>query len=458
MKTCFKERDHCTDKTKIPLSGNPLDICCNLLSADWQHSIAYEQDECWTLALNSLAQIEMFSDRVILKLPDETYSFSAGTTRQDDLQQALNTLPFESWSAFGVANFELSHLFHRHATPPDPQTPLLQLFVPRYLVELSSAGARLHAQYPEDLAWLRQRFQQANRPRAQRRPSPATQQEIQQCICDQNAGNYRRQVANAVDEISRGDYQKVILSRRIEVGRDIDLINSYHYGRQHNTPARSFLVNLNTLRFMGFSPETVVEVTAEGEVCTQPLAGTRALTGDPLQDARLREALLNDVKEIAEHAMSIQLAFAELNTVCEPDSVRVTEFMNVLQRGSVQHLASRLKGQLMKGYHCWHAFTALFPAVTASGIPKCPALGAIARHEPTTRGPYSGAVIKLSHAGALDAALVLRTLYQQGETFVLQAGAGIICQSRPERELQETIEKLQSVGNWLIEKDKSSIS
>lgn len=117
-------------------------------------------------------------------------------------------------------------------------------------------------------------------------------------------------------------------------------------------------------------PETLAEIYADGRVCTQPLAGTRALFGDPVVDMGLRAELLGDPKEIFEHAISVQVAQDELRAVCDAASVRVTEFMGVKERGSVQHLSSRVSGQLQPGRNAWHAFAGLFPAVTASGIPR----------------------------------------------------------------------------------------
>ncbi|MCV7759011.1 salicylate synthase, partial [Pluralibacter gergoviae] len=249
---------------------------------------------------------------------------------------------------------------------------------------------------------------------------------------------------------ARGEYQKVILSRRIEVDDNIDLLASFRLGRQHNTPARAFAVRLGEEQFVGFSPETVVEVSTGGAVSTQPLAGTRALTADEAENRRLREVLTGDTKEIAEHAVSVKLAFEELAPLCEEGSTRVSDFMSVSLRGSVQHLASRVEGQLRAGCSGWDAFAALFPAVTASGIPKAPAIAAIRRLEPTPRGAYSGSVFWLSSKGELDAALVLRSLYRRDGGYSLQAGAGIIDQSQPARELEETIEKLESVSRFLV--------
>jgi anthranilate/para-aminobenzoate synthase component I len=124
--------------------------------------------------------------------------------------------------------------------------------------------------------------------------------------------------------------------------------------------------------------------------------------------------------------------------------------MTVKERGSVQHLASRVSGQLAGGRHAWDAFGAVFPAVTASGVPKDAAYASIRSHETEMRGLYSGAVLTVEQGGAMDAALVLRAVYRQNGRTWLRAGAGIVGQSLPEREFEETCEKLGSVARFLV--------
>jgi anthranilate synthase component 1/salicylate synthetase len=197
-----------------------------------------------------------------------------------------------------------------------------------------------------------------------------------------------------------------------------------------------------------------VEVAADGAVSTQPLAGTRSLTGDAPQDAQLRVELLGDAKEVYEHAISVQVAWNEMTAVCAPGSVRGEELMDVKQRGSVQHIASRVTGRLAERTEGpWPALAAVFPAVTASGVPKLAAYDLIRRHEPEPRGLYSGAVLMVSSEGDLDAALVLRTVYRSRGRTWLRAGAGIVGESRPEREFEETCEKLRSVSRHLVPAD-----
>ncbi|MNN14807.1 Isochorismate synthase/isochorismate lyase [compost metagenome] len=240
------------------------------------------------------------------------------------------------------------------------------------------------------------------------------------------------------------------MSRKIPLNRELDMIASYVAGRRANNPARSYLLNLDGLQAAGFSPETVAEVDADGWVSTFPLAGTRSAGSSKGEEGRLRTELINDPKEIAEHAVSVKLAFEELEHICESGTISVIDFMSVVNRGTVQHLASRLRGKLKHGCSAWHALRALFPAVTASGIPKQEAIEAIGLIEDQPRNLYSGSVLTVDSSGALDAALVLRTIFQQGGAAWLQAGAGIVSMSSPARELEETREKLSSFSARLV--------
>lgn len=158
--------------------------------------------------------------------------------------------------------------------------------------------------------------------------------------------------------------------------------------------------------------------------------------------------LLSDPKEIHEHAISVKPALEDLAAVC--DDACVTEYMTVQERGTVQHLASTVTGRLRDGRTAWEAFAALFPAVTAADIPKAPAYSLIRALEGRPRGLYAGAVLTCDTDGTLDAALVLRGVFQRHDRCWLQAGAGIVQQSRAEREHEETCEKLRSIALHLV--------
>ena len=408
----------------------------------------YERDGEWSIGIGTIAQITVEPKQVRLDRDGESRCWPTADFAPS-MKQALDALPFDGWRLYGTAHFELARLFHGLGVD-NTQAPLLRLAVPAMEVRLREGCATLRTLDDSALPDWAERLVRLDALPAGNMDAEAGTLSVD--VRDADAGPYRQRVAAAVQQIDSREYHKVILSRRVPLTASIDVVASYLAGRRANQPARSFLLGREGYRSAGFSPETVVEVSADGRVSTQPLAGTRALGADAVEEARLRRDLLNDPKEIAEHAVSVKLAFEELGLVCAPGSVQVSEFMDVCRRGSVQHLASRVQGQLGPEHSAWDAFHALFPAVTASGIPKREAIEAIGRHEPCPRDLYSGSVMIVDSDGALDAALVLRSVYQDREQAWLQAGAGVMAMSTPERELEETCEKLASVSRHLIRK------
>ncbi|MET9972229.1 salicylate synthase, partial [Streptomyces sp. NPDC006356] len=324
--------------------------------------------------------------------------------------------------------------------------PVLHLMLPTTEVELTPGKARIRTADARQVTAIAEAL-------AATLPDPPDAAPADpEALVRSDPAAYRRAVALAVDDIRAARLHKAVLSRPLPLPEAVrpDLTATYLAGRRANTPARSFLLDLGGWRAAGFSPETVVEVEAgTRRVSTQPLAGTRALTAKPDETARLREDLLGDPKEIHEHAISVRLAVEELTQVCRPGTVAVEEFMTVQERGSVQHLASRVAGRLADGHGPWHALATLFPAITATGCPKAEALRTISRYEAGPRGLYAGAVLTADADGSLDAALVLRTVFQRDGHSWLRAGAGIMSQSTPEREWEETCEKLRSVAPHL---------
>lgn len=184
------------------------------------------------------------------------------------------------------------------------------------------------------------------------------------------------------------------------------------------------------------------------EVGRQVGAGNTAIRGVML-DRRLCAELLDDPKEVYEHIVSVKVAYDELHRVCAPGTVTVTDLMTVKPRGTVQHLGSRVRGELDADRSSWDALEAVFPAVTGSGMPKAAACEYISRTEPHPRGLYGGAILTATQDGALDAGLVLRSLFDEGGRRWLRAGAGIVGSSDPHREYEETCQKLRSIASSL---------
>lgn len=265
----------------------------------------------------------------------------------------------------------------------------------------------------------------------------------------ENTEEYISRVEKALLEINKGHYVKVIPSRAVNIQDKVDMPATLLLGRRANNPARTFSLNHAGFQATGFSPELVMSVQ-EGKVITEPLAGTRSCNGSEAEVERLRRELLNDPKEIVEHVISVKEAIEELERLCVPHSVTIDDFMSVRIRGSVQHLGSRVAGILSPDKDMWDAFEILFPSITASGIPKNTAIQAIQRLENQARELYSGAVFMIEDPECFEAALVLRSVFQDATRQWIQAGAGVILQSNPQRELRETCEKLASIAPFVV--------
>jgi salicylate synthetase len=404
----------------------------------------------WYFAVGSTVTLTADATEVVARADGRTWTAATEGRPLDRVAEALTALESggdETRHLYGWAAFELAHLLHGDPAVVGTE-PLLSFLVPCVEVALSPGKAELRA---VDEAWA------AKVTALLQGPDDADAAMITPAATDaerliaSGASAYRHAVARSVADIHAGLLEKAVLSRVVALpeGDEPDFAASYLAGRRANTPARSFLLDLGGRRAAGFSPETIVEVKADGRIRTQPLAGTRALGTGPAENDRLREELRTDPKEVHEHAISVRLACEEMETICRPGSVVIEEFMTVKARGSVQHLASRVAGRLREDLGPWSAFAALFPAVTVTGVPKSAALAALNRHEPEPRGLYGGAVFRAGTDGSLDAALVLRTLFAHGNRTWLRAGAGVMGQSIPEREYEETCEKLRSVVPYL---------
>ncbi|MCF2857713.1 salicylate synthase [Pseudoalteromonas sp. SMS1] len=434
----------------ISIQSAPAQLAPSIVEcSDNPFKAVYESKSTWSVGIGKVAELYSNGCDIALQQGDKTTSFS-GEAFPNLIAQALQTIEFKDWRLYGVAKFELASVFHGIQARTE-HGKALQLFVPAQEVRLAADQATLRALNETDLKELEALVLKADSS-CEHTESISDLEPLQTPqINTQYKDEYKTSVAKAIEEIGNKQYQKVILSRRIHVPDSVCLNKSFRFGRANNSPARSFLYQLNDFSVAGFSPETLLEASSSGYISTQPLAGTRALGSSPQEEQQLREELLNDTKEIAEHAVSVKLAQEELEQICEPSSISVSEFMAVRRRGSVQHLASRVCGQLSEHKNPWHAFQALFPAVTASGIPKREAIEAILRLEPNRRDWYSGCVMIVDSDGFMDSALVLRSIYRANNRTWLQAGAGVIDQSKPERELTETIEKLSCIAHYLIE-------
>nr|WP_308212045.1 MULTISPECIES: salicylate synthase [Nocardia] len=404
--------------------------------------VMYERPGEWVFAADPIGSVELDAHELRVDWEGSVTAQAWEGSPAQVIDRALAGLDLGGRHVYGWIGFEFCAWALAATEHLGPRTSLAHLMIPRLEVRIGATGVRIAGATMREAAEIHEMIAAAQET-ALPLPRPAD------IGIDPTA--YRDRVAGAVAEIRDGRYQKVILSRKVDLPFVVDVPASYRLGRAHNTPARSFLLRLGGLEAAGFSPELVVAVDDGGVVTTEPLAGTRAFGRGAEADRAARAELLADPKEIVEHAISVQTSFAEIAAVAEAGTTAVSDFMAVRERGSVQHLASTVRGRLAPTRTPWDALEVLFPSVTASGIPKPAGVDAVFRLDHDPRGLYSGAVVTVSPTGALEATLVLRAVYQTTDGAWLRAGAGIVAQSRPDREFEETCEKLSSMAPYLVE-------
>ena len=249
------------------------------------------------------------------------------------------------------------------------------------------------------------------------------------------------EVARTKEHIRDGEAFQIVLSRR-DYGRMAgDPLAFYEALRRINPSPYMYYLDFGMHRVIGASPEMLLRVE-ERTATTFPIAGTRPLGSTIAESERLAKDLASDEKELAEHNMLVDLARNDLGRVCAFGTVKVPQYMSVERYSHVQHLVSQVEGTLVDGRDALDALAAVFPAGTVSGAPKPRALEIIHDLEGTARGPYAGIVGYLSLNGNLDTAIAIRTLFADGPTYYMQAGAGIVADSDPAREWAETEHKL----------------
>ena len=271
---------------------------------------------------------------------------------------------------------------------------------------------------------------------------------------NRSQSDFEAAVATGREHIAAGDVFQLVLSQRLETLVQRDPFDLYRSLRMVNPSPYMAFFNFGDWYLIGSSPEVMVkaEPAAGGrlQASLRPIAGTRPRGHDDAEDRALERELLADPKERAEHVMLVDLGRNDLGRVCEPGSVRVSELMVIERYSHVMHIVSQVEGLLANGRSVWDLLMAAFPAGTVSGAPKIRAMQLIHQLEPDARGPYSGVYGAVDLTGALNTAITIRTMVvlpspNGGWRVQVQAGAGVVADSRPEAEYQETLNKARGM-------------
>ena len=260
-----------------------------------------------------------------------------------------------------------------------------------------------------------------------------------------SVAEYLRSVQRAREYVAAGDIFQVVLSRRFSAKTTgVDALEVYRALRMVNPSPYMFFLDFDGVKIVGSSPEMLVRLE-DGVLDTRPLAGTRPRGIDDADDRRLADELLADEKERAEHVMLIDLGRNDAGRVSRYGTVEVTDLMTIERFSHVMHIASNVRGRLVEGRDAFDVLRACFPAGTVTGAPKIRAMEIIDELEPVSRGPYGGAVGYVGYSGNMDTALTLRTIVMAKDRAYVQAGAGIVADSVPEREYMETVNKAKAL-------------
>ncbi|CAD7774873.1 MAG: Anthranilate synthase component 1 [Candidatus Methanoperedenaceae archaeon GB50] len=251
-------------------------------------------------------------------------------------------------------------------------------------------------------------------------------------------------VKKTKDYILNGDAIQVVLSQRLETEFKGDVFNIYRALRSLNPSPYMFYLDFEDLKLIGASPEILVRLEND-LISLRPIAGTRPRGHTEEQDKALEKELLADPKERAEHIMLVDLGRNDVGRVARPGTVKVTELMVVERYSHVMHIVSNIIGKLKQNEDAFSVLKATFPAGTVSGAPKVRAMEIIDELEPTQRGPYAGAVGYFSFSRNMDFCITIRTVIVWKNKLYIQVGAGIVADSIPEREYQETMNKAQAM-------------
>ncbi len=342
------------------------------------------------------------------------------------------------------------------APPDDLGLPEIQLLVTEELAVIDNLSGKLYLivyadpGQPEAFTKARQRLQDLRAMLRRTVDAPVTSASVRtDSVREFSKEDYLRAVARAKEYVMAGDLMQVQIGQRIRKPYVDSPLSLYRALRSLNPSPYMYYYNFGDMQIVGSSPEILVRNEASGDgqrkVTIRPLAGTRPRGATPELDAQLATELLADPKEIAEHVMLIDLARNDIGRIAEIGSVKVTEQFVIEKYSHVQHIVSNVEGTLRAGLSNLDVLKATFPAGTLSGAPKVRAMEIIDELEPVKRGIYGGACGYLSFGGEMDVAIAIRTGVIKDGTLYVQAAAGIVADSVPEMEWQETENKARAV-------------
>ncbi len=388
----------------------------------------------------------------------------------DHLKQILSRFTFDRTGLFECGFFcgYISYDAVRHIeripahAPDDLQLPEMLLVLPTEIIIFDNLTHTLqliiHFEDDKEPKWLADEaaafFEMVLKKFAQQQPEIKEIREFQKSEAPQISYNmtdeaYLQAVIRAKEYIRNGDIFQVVLSRRFQTSIQSEAFDVFRMLRLINPSPYMFYLDFDGFKLVGSSPETMVKFDGH-RVMVRPIAGTRRRGQRPEEDRQIAAELLRDEKELAEHVMLVDLGRNDIGRVARYGSVKVDVFKQVENYSHVMHIVSTVSGELQQGFDCVDAFKACFPAGTVTGAPKVRAMEIIDELETTQRNYYAGAVGYFDCNGRMDTCIAIRTMLITNKTAYWQAGAGIVADSIPERELEETANKARALFKAIL--------
>ena len=316
----------------------------------------------------------------------------------------------------------------------DSHTPELYFVLPKHLVCIDHLNTRTLLISHGNMSDLKDAL-------AKMKPTERAELSIAEGRPNTTQSKFEGMVCDAKEKILDGEIFQVVLSRRTDFDIKGDPLGMYSILRSLNPSPYLFYLDFNKLQLLGSSPEMLVRLEGT-KLTTRPLAGTRPRSHDVEEDEKLKIDMLLDEKERAEHVMLVDLHRNDMGRVSKFGTVKVTELMSVEKYSHVQHIVSNVESEIREDLDAFDALKSCFPAGTVTGAPKIRAMQIISELEAARRGPYGGAVGYFDFTGNMDFAITIRSIVVSGRKASIQAGAGIVADSVPEKEYMETEHKM----------------
>ncbi len=390
--------------------------------------------------LDALARAtEAFRAPTLLELP--LHGGAVGYLGYDVIRE-VEDIPDTGVDDLGLADVQL--LFPRHVVALDHLRQVLTV-VTNVVVSDSADPEELGARYDAAVAACDTVIDRLSTARTPLPPvAPPQRGAMDPAPSNLAPGEYQAMVEQVKEHIRAGDTFQTVISQRFALDTEVTAFELYRVLRVINPSPYLYLLDTGDAQIVGSSPEALGQVQ-DRRVETWPIAGTRPRGATPEEDRRYEQELVADAKERAEHIMLVDLARNDLGRVCDVGSVQVDGMLHVERYSHVMHLVSSVTGTVRDGLGPVDVLRAVFPAGTVSGAPKVRAMEIIDDLEPTRRGPYAGAVGYVDFAGNLDTCITIRTVILKDGTAYVQAGAGIVADSKPDAEEEETRNKAGAV-------------